>query len=312
MAFYEHMTEFAGLDVIDWDPDGGAVSAGQAPRIALDYDAAQEGALWGDLFVTLLDRPDVAALEGLVVGAWGDMFEQNGEAARVVEALVAARDRLPNLRAIFFGDIISEECEISWIQNTDLGPLFGAYPRLEQFGVRGTTGLSFGTLQHASLRSLTIQSGGLDAALVRAVAAAALPALEHLEIWLGTPDYGGNATLGDLGPILAGDRFPRLRYLGLRNSEIADDIAAAVAAAPVLAQIRELDLSLGTLGDEGALALLASPAVARLERLDLHHHYCSPEVVAQLAAMPVEVDTSDLQQPDRDGDELYRYVAVGE
>lgn len=312
MAFYEHLSQFAGLSVVDWDPGNSVVSPDQAPRISLSYDAAQEGELWGDLFVSLLDQPNVSALEGLVVGAWGEMFEQNGEAARVVEALVAARDRLPNLRAIFFGDVISEECEISWMQNTDMGPLLAAYPQLEQFGVRGTNGLSFGALQHPNLQNLIVQSGGLDAAIVRAVAAADLPALEHLELWLGTPGYGGDATVDDLAPILAGGRFPRLRYLGLRNSEIADEIAAAVAGAPVLEQIRVLDLSLGTLGDDGAEALLASPTVARLEKLDLHHHYCSPEVIARLAALPLEVDTSELQEPDRYGDESHRYVAVGE
>lgn len=312
MAFYEHLSQFAGLSVVDWNPGSSVVSPDQAPRISLSYDAAQEGELWGDLFVTLLDQPNVSALEGLVVGAWGEMFEQNGEAARVVEALVAARDRLPNLRAIFFGDVISEECEISWMQNTDMGPLLAAYPQLEQFGVRGTNGLSFGALQHPNLQNLIVQSGGLDAAIVRAVAAADLPALEHLELWLGTPGYGGDATVDDLAPILAGSRFPRLRYLGLRNSEIADEIAAAVAGAPVLEQIRVLDLSLGTLGDDGAEALLASPTVARLDKLDLHHHYCSPEVIARLAALPLEVDTSELKEPDRYGDESHRYVAVGE
>jgi hypothetical protein len=203
MAFYEHLTAFAGMAVVDWNPGSGTIAAGQAPRVSLSYDAAQEGELWGDLFVTLLDHPDIAALEGLVVGAWGEMFEQNGEAARVVEALVAARDRLPSLRAIFFGDVISEECEISWMQNTDMSPLFSAYPQLEHFGVRGTSGLTFGALQHQRLRSLIVQSGGLDTEIVRAIAAADLPALEHLELWLGTDEYGGDATVDDLEPLLA-------------------------------------------------------------------------------------------------------------
>ncbi|MEI8165973.1 MAG: STM4015 family protein [Chloroflexales bacterium] len=312
MSFYEHLTQFAGLTVVDWNPNGGVVAAGYALRLALSYNTAQAGTQWSDQFVTLLAHPDVAALAGLVVGAWGEMFDQSAEAARVVEALVAARDRLPNLRAIFFGDVISEECEISWIQNTDMSPLLSAYPQLEHFGVRGSNSLSFGALQHLNLRSLTVQSGGLPAGVVRAIAAAELPALEHLELWLGTPNYDGDATVEDLAPILAGDRFPRLRYLGLRNSELADEIAVALANAPVLEQLHVLDLSLGTLGDEGATALLASPATARLEKLDLHHHYCSPAVVAQLAALPLSVDTSEPEAPDIYGGERHRYVAVSE
>ncbi len=45
-----------------------------------------------------------------------------------------------------------------------------------------------------SLVALTIESGGLPAAVVREVASAHLPALEHLELWLGEENYGGDAT----------------------------------------------------------------------------------------------------------------------
>jgi hypothetical protein len=238
------------------------------------------------------------------------MFDDQATAARVVEALVAARDRLPQLRAIFFGDITYEECEISWIQNTDVSPLFDAYPALEHFAVRGANGLRLGALRHDRLRSLAVQSGGLDATITREIIAAELPALDQLELWLGTADYGGTTPLEDLAPILSGARFPRLTYLGLRDSEVADAIAGAVANAPVLDQLRILDLSLGTLGDEGAVALLANPALARLEKLDIHYHYCSPQMVERLQALGIEVDASDPQnESDYDGD---RYVSVSE
>jgi hypothetical protein len=210
------------------------------------------------------------------------------------------------------GDIISEECEISWIHQSDVSPLFGAYPALEHFCVRGAEGLSLGSPRHAHLKSLVIQSGGLPAAVVREVAAAGLPELEHLELWLGTADYGADATVEDLEPILAGTVFPRLRYLGLRDSDIADVIAAAVARAPVTERIKVLDLSLGTLSDVGALELLQSPAVRRLERLDIHHHYCSTEVVEQLKGLGIDVDAGEPQEPDKYNGQSWRYVAVGE
>jgi len=230
----------------------------------------------------------------------------------VVEALVAARDRLPNLRAIFLGDVISEECEISWIRQSDVSPLFAAYPQLEHFCVRGAEGLSLGSLKHDRLKSLTIQSGGLGANVVREVAAAELPELEHLELWLGEDNYGGNATVADLAPILDGALFPKLNYLGLCDSEFADEIARAVAAAPVVERIRVLDLSMGTMGDEGASALLASPAILRLEKLDVHHHFCSEGMTAKLQSLGIEVDASERQEPEKDGDEVWRYVAVSE
>ena len=61
----------------------------------------------------------------------------DGSSQRFVEALIDARDRLTNLRALFLGDIISEECLISWIKHSDLTGLLAAFPKLEHFRVRG-------------------------------------------------------------------------------------------------------------------------------------------------------------------------------
>jgi hypothetical protein len=127
---------------------------------------------------------------------------------------------------------------IRW--QSDVSPLFAAYPQLEDFCVRGAVGLSLGSLKHDRLKSLNIQSGGLGANVIREVAAAELPELEHLELWLGEENYGGNATVADIAPILDGALFPKLKYLGLRDSEIADEIAGAVASAPVVERIRVL------------------------------------------------------------------------
>ena len=315
MTIGEHATHFAGKPVVDWEPESGIQDpAGTNFRVSLSWDEAQEGQHWTDKFAAFLDDPAADQVTGIVVGAgdWLVTFQRGGHSGPVVEALVAARDRLPNLQAIFLGDITFDECEISWIQQTDVSPLFDAYPALEHFCVRGTDGLTLGALRHDRLKSLIIQSGGLSAAIVREVTAAQLPELEHLELWLGTDDYGADATVEDLAPILSGNLFPKLQYLGLRDSYIADTIAAAVAQAPVLERIRVLDLSLGALGDEGAEALLQSPAIRRLEKLDIHHHYCSEEMVEKLQGLGIEVDVSEVQEP-YDGDyESGRYVAVSE
>lgn len=308
MSIYEHLTALYGDSVVDWDPSAPDPSY-STYRISLAYD--DEGERWTDRFAGFLDAVPGERVRGLVVGAWEEMFEA-GASARIVEALVAARGRLPNLRALFVGDIVSEECEISWIQQTDLSPLFGAYPALEYFCARGGTGLQLGALRHQQLKTLVLQSGGLPAAVTRAAIGADLPSLEHFELWLGTPDYGGDTALADLEPLLAGQCFPRLRTLGLRDSEIADQIAAALATTPVIERLQTLDLSLGTLSDEGAAALLASPAVARLAKLDIHHHYCSDAMVARLKQLGIELDAGDPQEPDEDDGTVWRYVAVGE
>ncbi|WP_019501546.1 STM4015 family protein [Pseudanabaena sp. PCC 6802] len=264
MALYENVEHFAGKTVENYELELGIEDpVGKIYRLAIDYDS-EEG--MADLIATFLEDPRVREISGIVIGLWADAYDRSSQ--DIVEALVAAREKLPHLTAIFLGDIISEECEISWIVQSDVSPLLAAYPQLTHFRVRGNEGLSLGALRHEKLQSLIIETGGLNPNVVREVCQSQLPELEHLELWLGIPYYGGNTTVADLQPILSGQLFPKLRYLGLRDSEIANDIAVAIATAPILDRIKVLDLSLGLLGDEGASALLASPAVAKLDKLE--------------------------------------------
>lgn len=313
MSVYEHATEFAGMPVIEWEPGTRLVDpADNAYRVGLSYDEAEGGASWEEKFNALLAEPNAGEIAALVVGVWGDLTGPLESSREAIAALAAAAGRLTSLRAIFLGDIISEEHEISWIEHSDVSPLLAAYPNLEHFRVRGGNGLHLGTLRRERLKSLVIESGGLDASVVRDITSSELPSLEHLELWLGDENYGATAEVVDLAPLFTGKLFPKLSYLGLRDSELSDAIATAVAHSPVLERLRVLDLSLGTLGDDGAAAFLSSPAAARLELLDIHHHYCSDEMVEKLKAAGITVDASDQQTPDEDGDEFNRYVAVSE
>lgn len=310
MAIYQLKTDLNGEFLRTWSPKQVGYSPDcSAYRLRLSYEEADAGERWVDRFASFLDDAETDKVTGLVVGAWSDIFDSTDEVDNIVQALVVARERLTNLNAIFFGDVVAEECEISWMQLGDLSPLFNAYPNLTYFGVRGANGLSLGSLRHEKLQTLVVESGGLEAQVVREVMGAHLPALEHLELWLGDDNYGATAEVDDLKPLFTGDLFPQLKYLGLRDSYIADDIAVAIAHTPVVKQIESLDLSLGTLGDRGAAALLESPAVAQLKRLDLHYHFCSEEMMERLQALGIEVN---LSEPQGDEDEDDRYVAVGE
>jgi hypothetical protein len=235
-------------------------------------------------------------------------------AEEVIEALVGGRDRMPNLRSLFVGDIIYEECEISWIQYGDVSPLLPAFPKLEEFRIRGATDLTFGKINHPNLKSFAIESGGLPAALLDEVWKAKLPKLEHLELWLGDENYGGISLPGPLKKLLTGKLFPKLKYLGLRNCRAADRIAAAVAKSPLLQRLEVLDMSLGAIGDYGAKELAASPYVKKLKKLDLHHHYISNEVIKELKKLKIKLDVSEQKQEERyeGDDEVYRYITASE
>lgn len=302
----EHIAEWVGCRVKLFDPASVPDYSGTVYRLATDWDMKES---FAGLFEKFTANPGVTETKALVIGAFhGDDPGQSTE--EVVQLLVAARHLLPNLRHLFLGDILSEENEISWIIQSDISPIFQAYPALESFVIRGADGLSIGGgIDHASLRSLAFQSGGLPVEIVRDLAASELPALRHLEIWTGSDNYGGNSSVGDVQPFLDGARWPNLISLGLRNSEYTDAIAQALIGAPVLERLEALDLSMGTLSDRGAEALLANAALSRLKILDLHHHFMSDAVMARVKARFPQADVSVQEQAE---DESEIYISVSE
>jgi hypothetical protein len=262
-----------------------------------------------ELLDALSEEADAERLKALVIGAW--QTENDLSAEPVVERLIRYADCFPELEALFIGDITWEECEISWIAQTDLASLADGFPNLRILGARGGDGLRFEGLDHPSLEHLVVQTGGMWTPTIEDLAAARLPQLRELELWLGDPNYGFEATVDDLRPLWQSDTFPNLEMLALRNAPIADEIAAALAQTPgAVARLARLDLSMGTLTDEGAEALLDNPEVAELDSLDVHHHYLSDEWIERLQSLEVDVDTSDARgTPFSD---LERYVAVSE
>ncbi|MFD0903040.1 STM4015 family protein [Actinomadura sediminis] len=291
----ENLDRYVGLPVARFGPDGG----GEPPagpvawRVATGYDEESFGEVWKRFRATV----DTAAVTALVIGYWGASYDEHSEYP--VPLLAESAAAFPNLRSIFLGDMTYMESEISWIEHEDVSPLFRAFPGLERLDVRGAGGLVLDPVRSTSLKVLRFESGGLPASVVRAVGASDLPNLEHLDLWLGTEDYGGDATVDDLAPILSGERFPALRRLGLEDSEMQDEIAEAVAGAPVVARLESLSLAMGTLTDRGAEALLAGQPLTHLKRLDLHHHFISAPIQQRIrAALPgVRVD---LEEASRD------------
>ncbi|MCZ4557775.1 hypothetical protein ABIC28_002745 [Rhodococcus sp. PvR044] len=307
-----------GLPVVEFPIDTAPTVPAQGPvawRISVPtYEPPFE---WPEAFAKFRAAVDPSTVQAIVVGGWSDPYEDDHSSAHVVEALTAAAGELPALRSLFIGDMTSEDCEISWIVQSDVTALLTAFPRLEHLGVRGGNQLALNPVRHEYLRSLVIETGGLPADVVRAVAASDLPALTDLELWLGTEEYGADSTVDDLAPILAGEKFPRLTRLALSNSDQQDAIAAAVAAAPILPQLRALDLSKGVLLDAGAEALLAGQSLTHLESLDLHHNYLSDGMRERFRAalepsgVDLNLDAGDADEDEYDGT-IYRSVAVGE
>ncbi|GAA2205929.1 hypothetical protein GCM10009850_013870 [Nonomuraea monospora] len=305
----DYLQTYAGLPVastpLDEEeppPDAGAVAWRLSANEGDEFEEISESFDW------FFDNVDTEKVKAIVIGEWEDCYDT--DSAPIVARLAEHADRLPELRSLFLGAMTWEQSEISWIQQCDVTPLLRAYPKLERLEVRGGSGLAFPPVRHDALRVLRCETGGLPGEVVRGVGRSDLPALEHLELWFGVEDYGGDAAVNDCADILSGDRLPALRYLGLQNCPFADELAAAVAAAPVVARLEALSLSMGSIGDEGAEALLSGQPLTHLRRLDLHHHYLSEAMAERLrAALPgVDVRLDDRRSREED----WRYVTVSE
>jgi hypothetical protein len=307
-----HLTVFEDLPVAEFTGEGCVPStASNAIRLSLDWDAFDKGKTFIDLFASFLADPSCVEVQALLIGDWGGAGQGDGSAP-VVEALVSGHDRLKKLRALFLGEITVSESEISWINQSDVSPLFHAFPNLSTLCLRGGEGLSLGRPQHERLRKLVIETGGMPSTVVREVASAKLPQLEHLELWLGDDGYGNDVSTEDIRLLLTEGPCQRLSYLGLRDDCNADETAKLLAGTKPPATLVSLDLSLGTLGDEGAAALATSGWIRQLKKLDVHHHYVSPGIVAQLRSLIPEVNADDVQEPDDWDGQPHRYVAVAE
>ena len=277
-----------------------------------------------DRLAKLVDLPGADQIEALVIGLWypsdmgaviGEVPKEEYSSEALVSTLSSMRDRLPNLKALFIGDVHSEESEISWLEQSDLSPILQAFPQLEMLQVRGGTGLKFeNAAKHDRLKALILETGGLSRDTVHQIYAWRFPALEHLEFWFGSEDYGGNCWDSDLSPILEDLRFPNLIYLGLRNSQFADEMIDRLVQSPLLEKLQVLDLSMGALSDAGAVKLLDCPAIRELETLHVSLSFLSSGMVDRLRALGIQVISGEQNPYDDDHEDsrFHRYCAVSE
>ncbi len=257
----------------------------------------------------LCNHPNSSQVKELIIGL--------SDLDTMADLLIQHKDQLAQLTHLFWGDIESEECEMSWITQTNIAPLLKAFPNLQYFKMRGAMGmamdmkkdgLSLEGLSHPNLKTFIIETGGLPSKNIQEIMKAHFPQLEHLEIWTGDPYYGFDGSINDFTELLKGQLFPDLKYLGLKNSSIADELAIALKDADILDKIETLDVSMGTLGDEGAQALLDNPKIKQLKTLNIHRHYMSPEMESKIKTSGINVNISGREKESKYG----RYVEVGE
>lgn len=235
-------------------------------------------------------------------------FNSNGESDFDLQDIidVLAKKAPLTTRRLVFGDNVDQ---VSWHRTGNLSKLWKSVPNLQTLEIE-TGAFDVGKMVAPKLERAIFITGGLSKSCGKNIATADMPSIKHLEIYYGRNEYGGSCTVKEVQPLLNRTDLPRLEYLGLKNSEFADDIAKALNGAKILKGLKTLDLSLGTMTDAGAAALAAAKeSLKHLDCLDLTRNYLTNAGKKLVKGLCKKVIV-DRQEEAEDEDD--RYTAIGE
>lgn len=274
-------------------------------RCRLSKDEYQDETNWEGQTVDILEQvfahPSGRYVVELAFQSNGDPNEDNLQ--DIIDLI--GKKAPPTVRKITFGDNVDQ---ISWHHTGSLAKMWKGVPNLKTLEIE-TGDFDVGKIVAPNLERAIFITGGLSKSCGKGIATGDMPKIKHLEIYYGTDNYGGDCTVKEVLPLLARTDLTKLEYLGLKNSEFADEIARNLKGAKILKGLKTLDLSLGTLTDEGAQALAdAKDSLAHLDVLDLHHNYLTKDGLKLVKGLAKKVITTEQQE----GGEDDRYVAIAE
>lgn len=314
MPLIEELTD---RSVEDYDPAYSPVDMNNVVYRIGSYNPGRTGYDFESLMEAFGQEPELEEVTALVLGSWG-IGVPTSEEVNPALCLWQLREAMPRLSCLYIGDIDGDEAELSWIKQTQWGVVLNAFDELDEVTIKGGDGLRLSKLSLPCLESLTLIATELSNDLLRDVATAKLPGLQHLELWLGDAQGQDPSApihaLDTLRPFFFHTSsntllFPRLHTLGLRNCGWIDELLVETVGAPLWSSLRSLDLSMGTLSDEGVEALLRNDLTG-LKQLDVSNSYVQDaQLLEQLSSRGISCVAEDMRQIDPDGS---RYVDVWE
>lgn len=268
----------------------------------------------------VFSSPLCAALETLAIGILE--WEDSKQSAILAEAGKHAWAK--DLLHLRLGDVGDADVDMDHHSVGGVGKLITKhFPNLESLFLHSggesygaSEEFSFAGLELPKCKELTIETCAMSRKRMKALTAAKLPALEKLVIWFGEKERGANATLADVVPVWDGKVFPKVRHLGLCNSELTLDFTRLLPESKLAKTLVSLDLSRGTLGDDGVAELVATAKkYPALQSLDIDHSWVTKAGLASLKkAFPKVAISAKHQQALVDPEDYGRdrYVHVSE
>ena len=279
----------------------------EAKKYTLSYDEYENDV---KLLDKILKDKHLSEYKQITIGCWD---YEGDDCSALLQGLIENKDKFAQIEGLFWGDIEQEEQEISWIEQADLSPLLDSVPKLKDLKIKGTNNLRLGKTSRPELRSLEIISGGMPTEVVEDILASDFPNLEKLILYVGVEDYGFEGDIEIFRPLFSKERFPKLTYLGLVNSEEQDSIVEMFLESDILPQLETMDISAGTLKDEGAQLLLDNmDKIAHLKFINMRYNYLSKDMKKQLQNLPMKIDIAETEEADEYDGELWYYPMITE
>lgn len=285
-------------------------------RFTYDFEEWDEGGKSAETLVDdILADPEFGELDEVIIGCWGEAFEDDCQP--IIDGIIENKEKFSHIKKLFIGDMDFEDCEVSWIIQGNYSKLWEAMPQLTEFTVKGSTDLELGDIDLPNLKSLEIICGGLPTDVIKSVQNAKLPNLERLVLYIGVEDYGFDGSAEDIQKLLEKSDFPKLKYLGIVDSEIQDELTEVVLNCKYIDKIETLDLSFGTLTDKGGDLIAGKIGdFPNIKKIEIEHHFLSDEGIERLkaavSAAGKEIRIEDQQESEEYEGEIYYYAMLTE
>lgn len=111
------------------------------------------------------------------------------------------------------------------------------------------------------------------------------------------------------------ERFPKLKYLGIKNSEIQDEICNEIFKSNILEGLEVLDMSYGTLSNKGADIIIENiDKLKNLKEFNIEYNFISEDLLMKLENKLEKLNIKYLtsQEDVYDMDEEYRSPFITE
>lgn len=217
-----------------------------------------------------------------------------------------------------FGNMNSEVCAMTQIQQIDYATFFKAFPSIKGFSIQGNS-IALGVMDLPKLEILEIWTSTMKKNAFYDIANSKLPNLKKLNLLIGDIEeqYGCEVNSGNIEEFLKTSDFPNLVNLGICNlpaSEFGKTLKA-IFESKYAAQIKVLDISKSVCVDADGEYILANLyKLKNIKYIDLHYNYFTADILEKLKNCPIEINFSENQEIayDEDDGEMYSSTMYAE